>query len=69
MRARAFWGTIDTDLGQVQLARKACRACVALARLLEEGRNPYVFGSFGAPSIPTCAKYNSVVKLVGRVSR
>ena len=69
MRTRVFWGPIDADLGQEQFRGKTCRACVALARLLEEGRNPCVRGPFGAPSTPISAKYNSLVKLVGRVSR
>ena len=69
MRTRACWGPFVTDLGQAQFARKGCRACVALAHLKGEGRSPYVHGFFGAPSIPTSAKCNSPVKLVGRVSR
>ena len=40
---------MDTDLGQVQLARKPCRARVALASLLEKDRSPYARGPFWDP--------------------
>ena len=69
MRTQAFWGPIGTDLGHAQLARKTCRACVALAHLLKEGRSPSVRWPFGKSSIPIWAKYNFFVKRAGRVSR